>query len=120
MTGCFIARIFFCQKVLTDENISWYSLFTDENTTSGAINGHDRGQAEKVATHEGGRRKYIMDKTEYLLASQIAELMGEKWSRQRVHTELKRGKFPQPVTYVGNQPLWTAEQIEKVKKERGN
>ena len=60
-----------------------------------------------------------MSEQKLLLASQIAEMMGPKWSRQRVHTELKRGKFPQPSTYVGNQPLWTEDQIKSHINRKG-
>ena len=57
--------------------------------------------------------------TEYLLASQIAEIIGEKWSRQRVHVELKRGKFPNPDKYVSNQPMWMRETVEWFIKGKG-
>jgi hypothetical protein len=83
-----------------------------------AINGHDRGNGRENHGNPTKGENNMKD-TQYLMASQIAGIMGSKWSRQRVHTELKRGKFPEPTIYVGNQPLWTPEQIEKVKKERG-
>lgn len=56
-----------------------------------------------------------MTEQTFLKASQVAELLGPRWSRQRVHVELKRGTFPDPATYAGNQPLWTEEQIQKYK-----
>lgn len=56
---------------------------------------------------------------QYLMASQIAQIYGGKWTRTRVHTYLKRGQFPEPVMYVGNQPFWTPEQVEREKKRRG-
>lgn len=60
-----------------------------------------------------------MTEKTYLLASQVAEMLGKGWSRQRVHMELSRGTFPDPSMYVGKSPLWTIEQVEKVKRERG-
>ena len=53
---------------------------------------------------------------ELLKASQVAELLGEGWSRQRVHVELKRGTLgAEPITTAGNVPLWTPEQVEQIK-----
>jgi hypothetical protein len=63
-----------------------------------------------------------MNQQNFLLASQVAEMIGDKWSRQRVHMELQRGTFPEPAIYTGGlkkSPLWTVEQIETFKKERG-
>lgn len=56
------------------------------------------------------------DKNELLKASQVAKLIGGNWVRQTVHVYLQRGKFPDPHTYVGNQPLWTREQIIRFKR----
>lgn len=51
-----------------------------------------------------------MDKN-FLKASQVAELLGKGWSRQKVHVYLSRGKFPEPITYIGEQPLWKKSQF---------
>lgn len=57
--------------------------------------------------------------SQYIFASQVAEMLGEKWSRQRVHTQVSRGTFPLPSMKIGKQPVWTVEQIEKYMKEKG-
>ena len=55
-----------------------------------------------------------------LKASQVAELLGEGWSRQRVHMEVKRGTLGvEPFTVAGNVPLWTPEQVEQIKQHKG-
>lgn len=58
-----------------------------------------------------------------LSASQVAEMLGDKWSRQRVHEQTKRGTFPEPAMYTGTEakksPLWSVNQIEKYMKEKG-
>jgi hypothetical protein len=92
-------------------------VLTNENIRS-PIKWRDRDMDEENRDRLKERGNNMNDQT-YLMASQIAEMMGPKWSRQRVHTELKRGKFPDPATYVGNQPLWTPQQVKKAMKERG-
>lgn len=57
---------------------------------------------------------------EYLKASQVAALLGKGWSRQRIHVELDRGTLGvEPATKAGNIPLFTLEQVEKIKKAKG-
>lgn len=57
---------------------------------------------------------------ELLKASQVAELLGKGWSRGRIHMELRRGTLHvEPITYVGTSPLWTPEQVEKIKQIKG-
>lgn len=60
-----------------------------------------------------------MKEQTYLMASQVAEMIGGKWSRKTVHEYLKRGKFPEPVMKIGISPVWTPEQVEQYKRERG-
>lgn len=64
-----------------------------------------------------------MQEKDLLLASQVAEMLGDKWTRQRIHVEYKRGTFPQPDSYTGTEakrsPLWTVGQIEKYMKLKG-
>ena len=64
-----------------------------------------------------------MDKLpKFLGIQEVAEVLG--WHKAKVSTYLTRDKesgftkglIPQPVTYVGNRPLWTEEQIKKFKK----
>ena len=53
---------------------------------------------------------------ELLKASQVAELLGHGWSRQRIHMELQRGTLGvKPFTMVGKQPLFTPEQVEEIR-----
>jgi hypothetical protein len=104
--------------MLTPENNRDNILLSDENTDRQS-NGGIVAWTKKTTAIKKERGNDNMKQPEYLMASQVAEIMGSKWSRQRVHVELKRGKFPEPSTYVGNQPLWTPEQIERAKKERG-
>ena len=61
-----------------------------------------------------------MNEQKLLLASEVAEILGGKWTRTMVHTYLKRKRFPDPVSYVSNQPLWTMDQINQFKKDWGN
>lgn len=58
-----------------------------------------------------------MEDEKLVKASEVAEILGGRWTRSMVHTYLNRGKLPQPVTYVGNQPLWKESQFKKIKKE---
>ena len=46
----------------------------------------------------------------------IAELAKElSWSTEKTHVYYKRGKFAEPAAMVGKRPLWTAEQVERIK-----
>lgn len=56
---------------------------------------------------------------EYLMASQIAEMLGGKYTRPRVHTEMKRGNFPQPDKYINNSPLWSVKKVHSFMKSKG-
>ena len=57
--------------------------------------------------------------SDLLKASQVADLLGEGWSRQRVHVELKRGTIIDPAMWAGKTPLWTAAQVEQIKQQKG-
>ena len=41
--------------------------------------------------------------------TEVGKMLG--WTRQKVHTYWKRGKIPEPTSYIGNRPVWTLEQI---------
>lgn len=57
-------------------------------------------------------------KQKLLKASEVADMLGGKWTRQRVHKYLTRGVFPEPYTYAGTSPLWTPQQVESFKKSK--
>lgn len=76
------------------------------------------GVFERNMKH-GGRVKTLAQQT-LLKASQVAELLGAGWSRQRVHMELKRGTLgAEPTTHAGNIPLWTPKQVDQIKRFKG-
>jgi predicted DNA-binding transcriptional regulator AlpA len=52
-------------------------------------------------------------------AEEASEILGGKWSRQKVYIYLKRGTFPQPYATVGHTRLWRREQIEQYKSLKG-
>lgn len=64
-----------------------------------------------------------MAEEKLLSASQVAALMGDKWSRTRVHVEWRRGNFAEPAQKVMmngyESPLWTMDQVKNEKRKRG-
>lgn len=67
--------------------------------------------------HKG--KENNMNERKLLIASEVAEILGGRWDRKKVHEYLKRGKFPEPIMKVGVSPVWTEEQIRGYMKERG-
>lgn len=65
---------------------------------------------EKAATKMG----ISIDPPRLYGVTDIAEELD--WSKQRVHTYMKRGILPQPSTEIGSRPAWTQQQIEEMKK----
>lgn len=49
--------------------------------------------------------------------AEVAEILG--WSKSQVNTYMSRGKFPEPIQRLASGPIWTREQIDRYKRERG-
>jgi hypothetical protein len=49
--------------------------------------------------------------------SEFARSLG--WYKQKVHTYAARGLLPQPITHIGNRPIWTRTQVYKFAIEKG-
>lgn len=45
---------------------------------------------------------------------ELSDFIG--WDKAKTHVYWKRGKIEDPAAYVGNRPLWTFEQVERIKK----
>lgn len=55
-----------------------------------------------------------MDPPRLYGVTDIAEELN--WSKQRVHTYVKRGILPKPATQTGSRPAWTQLQMEEIKR----
>lgn len=56
----------------------------------------------------------IEDLPELLGVTEVGKELG--WDRRKVSVYHKRGKLPEPATYIGNRPVWTKQQITEYKR----
>ena len=51
--------------------------------------------------------------TRFYGTTELAQALG--WDKAKVHVYWKRGLIEEPKAYAGKRPLWSGEQVEKIK-----
>lgn len=57
-----------------------------------------------------------LEQLRYYGFTELGEALGG-WDRRKVQLYYKRGKIMEPAAKVGNRPLWSAEQVKKIRRE---